>query len=83
MKRTILFILFLFLAVILLSFLNVDFYTNITGKATSDNFISSIKPSGDINTNAFEISVSTAVNYNCSYALSLKNTFGYKKEIKS
>jgi len=78
MKRTILFVLFLFLAVILLSFLNVDFYTNITGKATSDNFISSIKPSGDINTNAFEISVSTAVNANCSYALSLKNTFGYK-----
>ena len=78
MKRTILFILSLFLVVILLSFLNVDFYTNITGKATSDNFINSVKPSGDINTNAFEISVSTSVNANCSYALSLKDALGYK-----
>jgi|SRR3989344_1840112 len=78
MKRTILFVLFLFLVVILLSFLNVDFYTNITGKATSDNFISSVKPSGDINTNAFDIFVSTDVMANCSYALSLKNDIGYK-----
>lgn len=78
MKRTILFVLFLFLAVILLSFLNVDFYTNVTGKATSNTFISSVKPSGDINTRAFDVLVSTTINTNCSYALSLKNAIGYK-----
>jgi|SRR3989344_9526410 len=78
MKRTILLVLFLFLVIILLSIMDVDFYSNITGKATSDDFIKSINPIGDVNTKVFDVFVSTSVMANCSYALSLKNDIGYK-----